>query len=121
MDSLEVREKPSLKNKAHATECKCIDCAVTYMLLPQAHDFEEPCQPQLLSNHPRDCTCLDCMDSAVMYMLLPQAIDFDSIVPGQHSPYSPPTSVYTTFKFHNVDFPKLMYGIDTPLSPQKSP
>ena len=123
MDSLEVREKPSLKNKAHATECKCIDCAVTFMIQPQAHDFEEPCQPQL-SDHPHDCTCLDCttMDSAVMYLLMPQAIDFfDSIVPGQDSPYSPP-SVYTTkFQFKNVNFPKLIYGVDTPLSPQISP
>ena len=161
----------------HAPECNCMDCAVIFMLLPQDIDLEDdkPCLPQVLSDHPRDCDCLecidledpniitpqrthphncDCADCTFLYVLLPQKvidleenrpsivhisprsrtticvsdsdsdkienIDIDNIVPGQHSPYSPPTSPYM-FKSHHLGFPNYMYGVDTPLSPQKSP
>ena len=166
----------------HAPECNCIDCTVMFMLLPQDIDLEDdikPCLPQVLSDHPSECDCLECIlpqnttdledniitpqknhphqcycaNCTFLYVLLSQkvidleedsivhisprsrtticvsdsdsdkiknSIDIDNIVPGQHSPYSPPTSPYM-FKSHHLGFPNYMYGVDTPLSPQKSP
>ena len=167
----------------HAPECNCIDCTVMFMLLPQDIDLEDdikPCLPQVLSDHPAECDCLECIlpqnttdledniitpqknhphqcycaNCTFLYMLLSQKvidleedisivhcsprsrtttlyvsdsdsdqidnIDIDNIVPGLHTPYSPPTSP-SMFKSNHLAFPNHMYGVDTPLSPQKSP
>ena len=168
----------------HAPECNCIDCTVMFMLLPQDIDLEDdikPRLPQVLSDHPGECDCLECIlpqnttdledniitpqknhphqcycaNCTFLYMLLSQKVidleedisivhssprsrtttiyvsDSDSdvglfdnididIVPGLHTPYSPPPSP-SMFKSNHLAFPNHIYGVDTPLSPRKIP
>ena len=102
----------------HLHNCDCADCTFIYMLQPQnVIDLEEN-RPRFVHISPRSRTSVDDSDSDKIKNSSP--IDIDKFVPGQHSPYSPPRSP-DMFKSHHVGFPNFMYGVDTPLSPHKSP
>ena len=104
--------------RTHPHNCDCADCAIIYVLLTQDVIDLEKNRPSIVHISPRSRTTICVSDSDSDK--IKNSIDIDKFVPGQHSPYSPPTSPYM-FKSHHVGFPNYMYGVDTPLSPQKSP
>ena len=106
---------------SHPDECNCEDCTLLYMVQPQEIDMEEDSKTivEIIvpSSPTSSTTTLYVSDSDSDQI---DNIDIDNIVPGLHTPYSPPPSP-SMFKSNHLAFPNHMYGVDTPLSPQKSP
>ena len=106
----------------HPYDCNCAECTCIYMLQPQnVIDMEEN-KPRFVHKSPRSRTSVDDSDSHTK-IKNSSPIDFENVVvPGQQSPYSPPRSPDTIYyKSYHIEFPEFIYGVDTPLSPHKSP
>ena len=112
----------------HPHQCHCADCTFLYMLLSQkVIDLEEDIS--IVPSSPTSrTTTLYVLDSDsdqisnvdIVISKVQDNRDIDNIVPGLQTPYSPPPSP-SMFESNHLAFPNYMYGVDTPLSPRKSP